>query len=33
MATAQGGGASIIVDGQIDGQPYTFPRPSTPRRN
>jgi Domain of unknown function (DUF4382) len=24
MATAQAGGASIIVEGQIDGQPYTF---------
>jgi hypothetical protein len=24
MATAQSGGASIIVEGQIDGQPYTF---------
>ena len=24
MASAQSGGASIIVEGQIDGQPYTF---------
>ncbi|HKC60576.1 MAG TPA: hypothetical protein VKB92_10865 [Myxococcales bacterium] len=24
MATVQAGGASIIVEGQIDGQPYTF---------
>jgi hypothetical protein len=24
MATAQSGGASIIIEGQIDGQPYTF---------
>jgi hypothetical protein len=24
MATAQPGGASIIIEGQIDGQPYTF---------
>ena len=24
MASAQAGGASIVVEGQIDGQPYTF---------